>query len=456
MHRTFTFVLLLSFTFFASQSQPPTEEKMNSARIHFNNGVKMGIDEDFEQAIEEFEKAIELNPLFAEAFLYKGLAEIELQNFDQAIKDFTITIELDPAYSDQAHYFRGLTHYFKNENLPAIDDFTVAIRMNPDFVSFYQRGKANLKLKEFRRALQDFDIALRLKEDFYEANLYRGINLYYLEMYEAALQDLDIATTQLPHNADGHYYSGLTRLAINNNTDGIENLERALELDPAFTQAAEAREEALASNSRSNRRNNRREPSQAREAVAATATENAPEPASQSPVVDRKVESTDIDFSGLFSASQSREDTPETIAVPVSYTSGDESQTPSDKEGEMRNETPADNFAPVTPAPSEPVYNSIEQVQPGIYNKSLETKPMSGFGVQVASYSNTDNLLSLADAYSQKYSLPVFFNIADVNGRKLYKLIIGQFSSREEAESFRDKLRNESFPDSFLVVFENL
>jgi tetratricopeptide (TPR) repeat protein len=454
MHRKFTFVFLMIFTVFSSHSQPPTEEKMNIARTHFNNGVKMGIDEDFEQAIEEFEKAIELNPLFAEAFLYKGLAEIELQNFDQAIKDFTITIELDPAFSDQAHYFRGLTRYFKNENQSAIDDFTVAIRMNPDFVSFYQRGKANLKLKEFRRALQDFDIALRLKEDFYEANLYRGINLYYLEMYEAALQDLDIATRQLPHNADGHYYSGLTRLAINNKTDGIENLERALELDPGFIQAAEAREEALASITPLTPANSRRENSSAR--LAESVSE--PEPGSQSPVVNRKVESTDIDFSELFSASQSKEETPEATAVPVSYATVEEPQVNENNDfSEIANETtPAEIITPATSFSSEPVNNSIEQVQPGIYNHSLEKRPVNGFGVQVASYSNTDNLLSLADAYSQKYSLPVFFNIADVNGRKLYKLIIGQFSTREEAENFRDVLRNESFPDSFLIVFENL
>ncbi len=450
MFRTVTFFLILTILCFSSSTQPPNDEKINLSRTHFNDGVKKGIDQEFESAIAGFEMAIELNPLFAEAFLYKGLAEIEMQNFDQAIKDFTITIELDPSFTDQAHYFRGLAYYFKNENELAIDDFSVAILMNPDFVSFYQRGKASLKIKEFRRALQDFDIALRLKEDFYEANLYRGINLYYLEMYDAALQDLEIATTWLPHSADAHYYKGLSKIALNNNSAGIEDLDRVLQLDPGYTQAAQAREEVLASNARPSRRNNQRVSMQTRQTVAGQNHDNQ----QQSSVADRKVESTDINFSELFSASRFAETSDEAISEVIGVP---ESQAL--HAALPQRDTPSKNDQSVLVeniSSSKPVYNSIEDAQPGFYNKSLESNPLTGFGVQVASYSNTNNLLSLADAYSERYTLPVFFNIAIVNGRKLYKLIIGQFNSREEAEGFRDKLRNESFPDSFLVVFENL
>ncbi len=82
--------------------------------------------------------------------------------------------------------------------------------------------------------------------------------------------------------------------------------------------------------------------------------------------------------------------------------------------------------------------------------------PMSGLGVQVASYSTTSNLQSLSEAYADKYGKPVFINVSYVNGRKLYKLIIGRFDNRSDAEAFRDNLRKDDFPDSFLILFGNI
>ncbi|MFW6352096.1 MAG: tetratricopeptide repeat protein [Bacteroidota bacterium] len=113
MRLPFVYVAFFILWFFSSPaiSQPPSVEEIDESRIHFNEGVKYGIDNDFENALESFQKAIDNNPLFAEAFLYKGLTEIELANHDQAVKDLTISIELDPYFSDQAHYFRGLARF---------------------------------------------------------------------------------------------------------------------------------------------------------------------------------------------------------------------------------------------------------------------------------------------------------------------------------------------------------
>jgi tetratricopeptide (TPR) repeat protein len=444
---TFIFTVL----FFSANTQPPSAEDMALARDHFNLGVKNGIDENFEAAIIEFQKAIELNPLFAEAFLYKGLAEIEMQNYDQAVKDLSITIELDPGFSDQAHYFRGLARYNQNNLETAVDDFTIAIRMNPDFVSFYQRGKANLRLREYNRSLQDFDIALRLNEEFYEAHLYRGISLYYLDRYEAALTDLDIASKNLPENADVQYYLGLVGQAMRSGR-------------PAQPQTPVARVARPVENSQQQQRNQTATNNQ----HSATASQN-PTPSATPVLTGAETQqparplpaSTDINFAELFSAAKPSPDA-EPAAQPVSspiatQPSEEVQQQPiqhatSNITGAIK--TAATQPSTATTNPGAPVV--IENLETGIYSKDLQKQPMSGFGVQIASYSNTSNLQSLSQAYAEKYSKPVFINISHVNDRKLYKLIIGQFSDRTDAESFRDFLRTDNFPDSFLVVFQNM
>lgn len=431
--------LLLSYllcSMIAAVAQPPSAENMAESRVYFNNGVRLGIDEKFSDAIEEFEKAIELNPLYAEAFLYKGLAQLETGDTDEAIRSFTITIEIDPAYSDQAHYFRGVGRYNKEQYVESIEDLSIAIRMNPDFVAFYQRGKANLRLKEYTRSLQDFEIALRLEPDFYDAYLYRGINLYYLEEYEYAIEDLEIAKKRLSKNAKAFYYSGLARTAIRNSYVAIEDLNRAIELDPSFASAYEAR--AVARENTGNVQEATRDRVMAREqqqaAPRVVAENSAPAQTVQPTTPPQR--SSDINFEALFSRSTTTDKTQDQATSPETTTEQQQALPESDPQA-----------APV---------QSITSLGSGTYDVTLKTSQPAGFGVQVASYSNTDNLTRLADAYHQKYQKPVFINVSQVNGRTLYKLIIGTFRARAEAEKFRDTIRQSDFPDSFLVVFENL
>ncbi len=440
-----TIVLSLFLVYFVSIAQPPSIESMELARDHFNKGVKYGIEYDYKHAVEEFDKAIALNPLFAEAFLYKGLAEIELHDYQQALKDLTITIELDPAFSDQAHYFRGVAKSALKDYAGAIDDLTVAIRMNPDFVAFYQRGKANLELKEFRRSLQDFEISLRLNPDFHEGYLYRGINLYYMEQYEDARDDIEIAKKHLPNNAKAFYYSGLIRTRIQNSYVAIEDLNKAIELDPSFVSAYEARATAslntgnhqMAEEDHRLARKVQEEKKQGKHLAKNISNNEIPEDTKQGGGESNISPSaaTDINFEALFLKQEQEQKN--TIA---------QSNQHQDREA---------NYTTGSTAKAERV-PIITEMNSGIYNNDLEPLIPGGFGVQVASYSNTENLLSLTAAYQERYNRPVYINVSSVNGRTLYKLIMGQFSSRTSAEEFRDMLRNESFPDSFLVVYDNL
>ncbi len=438
-------VFLLLFVW--AQAQPPSSEKIDQSRLHFNSGVKAGIDEDFERAVEDFKKAIELNPLYAEAYLYKGLACIELEDYREAIRDFTITIELDPAFSDQAHYFRGLAWYYKEEYVKAIDDFSITIRMNPDHVVFYQRGKANLALGEYTRSLQDFNISLRLEDDFYDGYLYRGINLYYLEDFEEAKEDLEIAKEYLVDNPLAFYYSGLVRTALLNSYVAIEDLDRAIEMDPSFAPAYEARAQA-----RSNTGNRQAAAEDLKLAEKAEKQKPAREhetptgePESTRQPESRPRKSTDLDFAELFGASAQDQEEP----------AKEDASTSANQPEQLVASGEEPKAGRAEPATTRQVEDFVD-LESGVYNRDMSRVNPAGFGVQVASYSNTQNLSNLVDAYQEKYHELVFVNISQVNGRRIYRLIMGQFNERTAAENFRDTLRNQSFPDSFLVVFENL
>ncbi|HEX6225104.1 MAG TPA: septal ring lytic transglycosylase RlpA family protein [Chryseolinea sp.] len=78
-----------------------------------------------------------------------------------------------------------------------------------------------------------------------------------------------------------------------------------------------------------------------------------------------------------------------------------------------------------------------------------------GFGVQIGTYQELVNLMRLAENLKNSYQKQVRVQVKIVNGVKYYGLILGQFSTREKAEDFREELRNK-FPDVFIVEYDRL
>ena len=440
--------LVICFFIILNLDAQPSQEEIKNARNLFNKGVQYGIDEDYEKALEAFKNAIEINPIYAKAFLYRGLTKTELSDYENAIKDFTITIELDPGYSDQAHFFRGLAKYSIDNYDSSIQDLSVAIRLNPDFISFFQRGKSYLGLKEYGRALQDFDISYRLNPDFEKIHLYRGKAFYYIGQTEHAINDLEKAKELLPHNPEVFYYSGLARIDIQNSYAAIQDLDKCIELNPNFNKAYEARAQARKNTGNHNAAQADLEKAETIIAETETSEKTTIQPTNKEKEAPEKETSHhEINIADYFETSE-RATTSEISAFSDMEEDIDSKKNLEQKPGRDTQVTPN--------SLSEAVKKDIAELSSGLYNNMLSKVSPKGFGIQVASYSSTDNSQNLASAYEEQFEKPVFININTVNEQKLYRILIGEFKEREKAESFRDKIRESHFSDSFLVVFERL
>jgi tetratricopeptide (TPR) repeat protein len=92
-------VLLISLMAVAcSGSERPSQR--SEMMEHFNSGVQLSKEGQWEEAVAEFDKAIELDPSYALAYYNRGRAHAELGNASQAIADYEKTIELEPSWSD--------------------------------------------------------------------------------------------------------------------------------------------------------------------------------------------------------------------------------------------------------------------------------------------------------------------------------------------------------------------
>ena len=68
----------------------------------------------------------------AEDYKNKGLSKYKSGDYNGAIEEFTKSIELDPDYSE-AYFRRGLFKDWFNDLSGAIVDFNKAIKLDPDF-----------------------------------------------------------------------------------------------------------------------------------------------------------------------------------------------------------------------------------------------------------------------------------------------------------------------------------
>ncbi len=102
------FVLLLAIA--PALVSQPVSRQARQAREAFSEGVRKGIDQDFEEALKWFNRAIGLDSLHAEAYYYRGLAYYELQEYSRALDDFRTAIRLDPDKAGQAAYFMELSN----------------------------------------------------------------------------------------------------------------------------------------------------------------------------------------------------------------------------------------------------------------------------------------------------------------------------------------------------------
>lgn len=134
-------------------------------------GFAYATQEDWEKAINAFERAISLDPRYAEALFNLGEASLSLaikkedQNLvDKAAESFKKSIEMDSEYANP--YFSLGKIYGQSDNLDgAIICWEKAVEIQPDFdQALFYLGEAYLAKGEKGKALKNF---LYIKENFF-------------------------------------------------------------------------------------------------------------------------------------------------------------------------------------------------------------------------------------------------------------------------------------------------
>jgi tetratricopeptide (TPR) repeat protein len=164
----------------AQQNNKTTQSVSIPANVSIEKGIAYYNNDEYDQAIVDFTRAINVNPNSSLAYYYRGSTYQKIKNYDHAIADYTQVIRIDP--NDAVAYNNRANAYFdKNDYDNAIADYTQAIRITPnDAVAYNNRAIAYRYKNDYDNAISDYNQVIRIDPNDSDAYYWRG-NAYELK-----------------------------------------------------------------------------------------------------------------------------------------------------------------------------------------------------------------------------------------------------------------------------------
>lgn len=183
----------------------------------------------YEKAVSHFTKAIKINPKYMNdnyyikyrgnklsfkhfhAYTDRGYCYLGLKNYQQAVNDFNQAIEINPNYPASYHGIGEVYYELKNYS-QALSYFTKAIQLDSNFVAAYNdRGKCYLDSKNYRKAINDFTKVIELIQSQFP-EYFNAPGYFYVPVY-----------------GNVYYNRGLAYKAIGETKKAEEDFSKALE-----------------------------------------------------------------------------------------------------------------------------------------------------------------------------------------------------------------------------------
>jgi lipoprotein NlpI len=133
-----------------------------SARQLFERGVAHAKADRFDEAIADHERALAVEPAYAQAARGIGDARYNKKEYAAAVAAYTRAIELDPTYA-YVYSIRGAAHRQLGQYGAAMADHDRAVGLGPtDARNFVDRAHTWARQGNWLRALQDYEHARRM------------------------------------------------------------------------------------------------------------------------------------------------------------------------------------------------------------------------------------------------------------------------------------------------------
>ena len=215
------------------KSQDPPIEILQPIFNLFTNG-------NFQQALANSRKMLEKFPKSVILCNISGASNTGLMQFDDAIDNYKKALKIKPDYAE-AYYNMGIALKKKGDLEGAIVSYKHALEIKPDYAeAYYNMGNALKDKCNFEAAIISYKNALEIKSDFAEAYYNMGIALKKNDDLEAAIDSYKNALKIKPNHAEAYINMGNIHKDKGDLEAAIDSYKKAIEIKSDYSEAKES------------------------------------------------------------------------------------------------------------------------------------------------------------------------------------------------------------------------
>ncbi len=220
----------LNQTYMISEVDPSSQGWCNRGMILIELG-------EFKDALDSFNRSLEIDPQSAQALYWKAGVLAEMGRAEKALEFYDEATRIDPqfaeAWRDKGYILKNLgrgdeaREAFSN----VAEIYDGAIKLNPnDIDAWIEKGSALAYINESEEANRCYDKAIELSPQYLPAWNSKGVTLYSLGKYEEAVQCFDKVIQLNPKYARAWYYKGLALNELGLNAEAKNAFAQAKDL----------------------------------------------------------------------------------------------------------------------------------------------------------------------------------------------------------------------------------
>jgi len=169
---------------------------------HFNSGVTFYNQKEFSKAIQAYQKVIELDPTYVEAYNNLGIIYQTMGDAKSAFGAFQKATEINPRY-EKGYNNLGLLFLLEGRYEEALEVFQKALAINPNHIESYINLGILFKEKgEWEKAIESYQKALAIDPHHRETHYNMALLYEHLEDWELAIshyqQFIQLSSTSYP------------------------------------------------------------------------------------------------------------------------------------------------------------------------------------------------------------------------------------------------------------------